>query len=80
MSAGPGWIGHPEHLLHVLSIVGADKDDEGNFLVYGEPVVTGLTVEVLVPTGAEYSVQGTRANLASLLTQTSYGSKVTVIA
>ena len=76
---GPGWIGDPEQLLYVLGLAGADKDEAGNFLIHGEPVFTGLTGEALVPAGAEYSVQGRRANLAALLSSTSYGLRITVI-
>lgn len=76
---GPGWIGDPEQLLYVLGIAGADRDQKGNFLIYGEPVIKGLTGDVVVPAGAEYSVGGKRANLAALLSATSYGTRVTVI-
>ena len=54
-------------------------DEEGNFLIHGEPVFRGLTGETLVPAGAEYSVGGKRANLAALLSSTSYGKSITVI-
>ena len=79
MSNGPGWIGDPEQVLYVLSTVQADRDEEGNFLIHGEPVFRGLTGETLVPAGAEYSVGGRKANLAALLSSTSYGKKITVI-
>jgi len=80
MSTGPGWLGHPDQLLYVLGTVGADKDEKGNFLIYGEPVVKGLDGDLLVPAAAEYSVGGKRANLASLMSSTSYGVRgVTVI-
>lgn len=77
--AGPGWIGDPEQLLHVLRTVQADRDREGNFLIFGEPVFIGLTGEAVVSAGAEYSVQGRWQNLAALLSATSYGVSVTVI-
>jgi hypothetical protein len=76
---GPGWIGDPDQLLYVLRLAGADTDADGKFLIYGEPVITGLTGEVVVPAGADYSVQGRRAKLAALLASTSYGLKITVI-
>ncbi len=76
---GPGWIGDPEQLLYVLGIAGADRDEKGSFLIYGEPVIAGLTGDVVVPAGAEYSVKTQRANLAALLSATSYGTRVTVI-
>lgn len=80
MSAGKGWIGEPEQLLHVLHTVGADRDEKGSFLVFGEPVISGLTGDVVVPAGAECSIRGRRVNIAALLADTSYGTKVTVIA
>jgi hypothetical protein len=76
---GPGWIGEPEQVLHVLGIAGADRDEEGNFLIFGEPVISGLTGDMVVPAGSEYAVGGKRANLAALLASTSYGTRVTVI-
>ena len=79
MSAGQGWIGDPEQLLHVLRTVGADRDGEGNFLVFGEAPITGLDGDVVVPGGTEYAVGGKRQNLAALLRDTSYGTSVTVI-
>lgn len=79
MSSGNGWIGDPEQLLHVLATVGADRDADGNFLVFGEPVIAGITSDVVVPAGAEYAVTGKRANLAALLASTSYGRPVKVI-
>jgi hypothetical protein len=66
-------------VLYVLGLAGADRDEAGNFLIYGEPVFHGLTGEALVPAAAEYAVQGQRANLAALLSSTSYGHSVTVI-
>ena len=74
-----GWIGEEEQLLYVLGLAGADRDEAGKFLVYGEPPIKGLTGEVVIPAGCEYSVQGKRANLVGLLSATSYGTKVTVI-
>ena len=79
MSSGLGWIGMPENVLYVLRVAGADQDEDGNFLIFGEPVITGLTGDVVVPAEAEYSLGGKRANLASLLRSTSYGVSVTVI-
>ena len=79
MSFGNGWIGEPEQLLHVLATVGADRDAHGNFLIFGEPVISGITGDVVVPAGAEYAVGGKRANLAGLLSFTSYGQSIKVI-
>jgi hypothetical protein len=64
----------------VLRTVSADADDEGRFLIYGEPVIRGLDGDMAVPATAEYSVDGRRANLAALLNSTSYGVRdVTVV-
>ena len=80
MSAGLGWLGKPDQVLYVLGTVKADRDEEGNFLIYGEPVVSGLDGDLLIPHRTEYSVDGDRANLAALMNDTSYGCRnVTVI-
>ncbi len=76
----PGWFGHPEQLLYVLGTVNADRDEDGNFLIFTEPVITGLDGDVVVPAGVEYAVGEKRANLAALMRATSYGVSVTVIA
>ncbi len=76
----PGWFGHPEQLLYVLGTVHADRDEDGNFLIYTQPVFTGLEGDVVVPGDVEYAVGGKRANLAALMRATSYGVSVTVIA
>jgi hypothetical protein len=77
---GAGWMGHPREVLSVLHTVGADRDEEGNFLIYGEPVITGLDGDNVVSAGVEYSVGGKRANLAAMLNSTSYGLRnITVI-
>ena len=69
----------PEQVEYVLGLAGADKDSEGKFLIYGEPVVFGLTGDCVVPAGAEYAVGGKRVNLAAVLRSTSYGVSVMVI-
>lgn len=84
MSAGNGWIGRLSQVLHYLDVVGAEKNAEGQFMIYGSPVtsfmgLTGNDAEVLVPCDAEYAVGGHRANLAAGLSSTSYGLAVTVI-
>ncbi len=76
---GPGWIGEVSHVLHVLRTVGADRDYAGNFLVYQNPPITGLTGDMVIPADCEYSVGEKRANLACLLSSTSYGVAITVI-
>jgi len=79
VSCGPGWIGEPQHVLYVLGLAKADRDEAGNFLIWGEPCITGLDGSMVVPAGAEYSVGGKRVSLVGLLGITSYGTPVTVI-
>ena len=75
-----GWFGLRRHLLFALSTVNADCDEDGNYLIFGEPIVVGLDPEeVLVPTGAMYTVGGRTCSVAALLNGTSYGIAVTVI-
>jgi len=78
-----GWIGTQGQLEHYLAVVGADRDEEGRFLIWGRVVSflgsTGENAEVVVDENAEYSVGGCRANLAGGLNSTSYGLKVKVI-
>lgn len=76
---GPGWIGEPEHVLHVLGTIGADRDAAGNFLIFRSPPITGLTGELVIPADCEYAVNGVRVNLAALLRDSGYGVGVTVI-
>lgn len=80
MSMGKGWIGDPTRVLSALASVRADRDADGNYLIYGEPVISGIDGDMVVPAGTEYSVAGERANLAALLADTGGGLSVTVIA
>jgi len=75
----PGWIGSAEAVEQVLFEQQADRDEEGRFLIYGKGVVCGLDGDLVVPEETEYSVDGERANLASLLAGTSHGTSVTVL-
>jgi hypothetical protein len=72
-----GWIGVMRELLHYLSVVGADRDDAGNFLVRGSICsflgLGGEDAEVVVGGDAEYFVGGAARNLAAGLRSTSYG-------
>ena len=76
-----GWIGPADQLLYYLSVVGADKDADGKFLIAGEPLVSflGMNEEYVVPAGTVYYVDGHPCNLAAGLASTSYGVKVKVI-
>ena len=75
-----GWFGLRRHLLFALSTANADRDEDGNYLIFGEPIVVGLDPEeVLVPAGAMYTVGGRACSVADLLNSTSYGVAVIVI-
>ena len=76
-----GWIGGKRELMNVLAVHGADKDEDGNYFVYVEPPISflGMGEEFVVSDKTEISYKGKRINLAYLLCQTSYGSKVNVI-
>lgn len=76
-----GWMGDAQHLLHALDVAGADKDEEGNFLIEGRVAsFMGAGEELVVPDNARYFVDGKPANLAGLMNSTSYGLRnVTVI-
>ena len=75
-----GWIGSNDELQRALQAAGADRDEEGRFLIYGNPPVSflGMGEEYVVPDGAMYSVGGEKKNLAELLA-TGGGMKVHVI-
>jgi len=76
-----GWIGSRSELFSYLSVVGADRDSDGNFLIFGADVSTylGLGEEFVIPAETEYSVGGERKRLAAGLATTSYGMCVSVI-
>tara|TARA_Y100000592_G_scaffold100966_1_gene184138 strand:- start:1491 stop:1727 length:237 start_codon:yes stop_codon:yes gene_type:complete len=73
-----GWFGRLDQVLAYLAAVHADRDENGDFCIYGEPVSAGYDGDAAVPAGAEYSVKGRRCNLAAGLSSTSYGTKVGV--
>lgn len=81
MSDANGWIGSSSQLLYALSVVGADMDKEGNYLIYGEPVISflGLGEEMVVGEKTNFSIGGQRRGLAGFLQSTSYGMAVQVI-
>ena len=75
-----GWFGLRQHLLFALSTINADRDEDGNYMIFGEPIVVGLDPdEVLVPAGAMYTADGRAYSVAALRGSTSYGMAVTVI-
>ncbi len=83
MAAGRGWVGVMSQVLHYLSVVGADRDEDGKFLVTGDVVtflgMGGENAETVVGPDACYFVNGRKANLASGLGSTSYGTRPVVI-
>ncbi len=79
MAERPGWFGLSAQLLHFLRTVGADRAEDGKFLI-GGLVVTGLGGEdVVLDAEAVYFVGGQPHGLASGLAGTSYGMSVMVI-
>jgi hypothetical protein len=76
-----GWIGRCDQITYTLGIVGADKDEDGRFLLYNAPVTSflGMGEECVVPDETSYLVGGNKCSLAGLLNSTSYGLNVTVI-
>jgi hypothetical protein len=75
------WFGRTAQLIHFLRVVGADKDDAGQFIVGGQiAAFLGLPDEdVVVGEDAYYLKGGQRMGLASGLRGTSYGMAVTAI-
>ena len=84
MSDSSGWFGQLGHVKHVLRTVGADMDEEGNFLVRGT-IGTLLgdsreSADCVVGADAQYSRSGQWCSLAHAMNGTSYGLRgVTVI-
>lgn len=81
MEDNTGWIGNVDQVLYTLGIMGADKDENGQFLVYGEAPISfmGAGQEMVISAKCEYSVKGQRVSLVGALCGTSYGQAVTVI-
>jgi len=69
-----GWIGPSSQFKYVLQVMGADRDEKGNFIVAGSIFsFLGLGEEIVVGDDAEYFVGGKPVNLAGALAATSYG-------
>lgn len=77
-----GWIGRLGQLEFYLSVVGADKDKDGKYLIRGEVStflgMDGENADAVVRPGAEYFVDGAPKDLVSGLASTSYGTTVAV--
>ena len=76
-----GWFGTPDQLLHFLRTVGADRDENGDFMLAGdEGPAFGLGHrDVVVPASTVYFEGGRPHGLAAGLSGTSYGMAVAVI-
>lgn len=84
MNDHAGWIGINRQMLHFLRVVGADRDEEGKFLlanggVYFFMGIVGANAEVVVGADTKYFINGQPCGLAAGLHSTSYGMKVQVI-
>ncbi len=76
----PGHMCSSGQLLHVLRVAGADKDEDGKFLIEGSIVsFMGMGEEMVVSPDAVYFRNGQRCNVALALQGTSYGTKIVVI-
>jgi len=67
-----------KQVTRALEGVGADKDEDGRFLIYGE-LPAGLGEEVVVSNRTLYGVAGDKRSLAGLLGSTNCGVAITVI-
>ena len=71
-----GWIGSTSQMLWALRIFGADRDEEGKYLVSGSiSTFLGMGDETLVGDDAVFFINGKPQNLAGALGTTSYGVK-----
>jgi len=60
-----GWFGTAAEVLGYLSVIGADRDVDGRYVIAGEPVTAGLGGdEVVVPAGTVYFVDAKPIPLA----------------
>ena len=80
-----GWIGNRRQVMFYLSVVRADKDAEGNYLLKGPP--NGVSsfmgdpsenADVVIHDEVQYLVGGRACGLAAGLNSTSYGMNVKV--
>lgn len=74
-----GWMGEERELLHTLETFGADKGEDGRFLIYEEPIVKGMDGSIAVHQNCMCKIGGKPARVAHLMQQTSYGTSVVVI-
>ena len=74
-----GWFGDPELVKTVLAEQGAQKDEDGNFLIYGEAPFVGMDGDVVISDATECIVSGERRKLATLMRESGYGVPRVVI-
>lgn len=74
-----GWFGLRSQVLNYLSVVGADRDAEGRYLIAGNAAVGLDPEEMIVGADAVFFRDGKPCPLAAGLNETSYGLRVTVI-
>lgn len=76
---GRGWFGPLHQLLYVLELAGAEKNADGQFLIYGS-ICTGIGgYDTAVATNAECLINGQRTSVVGLMSVTSYGTRPIVI-
>ena len=78
-----GWVGRADQVMHYLRTVGADRGEDGRFIIRGTGVATfmGSTdpgADVAVAGDVDYFVGGKPCNLAGGLRGTSYGLGVAI--
>jgi hypothetical protein len=79
-----GWIGTKGQLVYALRTFGADQEPNGDIRWWGNPpsMFLGMDTEdtdTVVDDTAEVEIGGKRVPVCSLLQDTSYGVKVTVL-
>ena len=80
-----GWMGTNGELRHVLRVFGAERDEQGRFLIVGDMPATflgmgGENADVVVSDDVKCLIGGQEVSVAHLCNQTSYGVRnITVI-
>lgn len=74
-----GWLGEMKELLSVLRHAEALRDEDGRFVVLGEPILEGLTGDIVVSEGCFCLVQGKKVELLELLSSSPSGTHLLVI-
>lgn len=74
-----GWFGEERQLLSVLDVHGAEKDDDGKYLIFGKAPAVGFDGGIVVPNEMKCRINGKEVFVAPLMEATSYGMSVAVI-